>query len=94
MVFSIEIFNDTTLDLLRNLEKLHLIKLSDTATSTKGGTSKSRKRLTDEALIAKINEGEASGISYQFKGNEFNKLGDMLLKGQAVDWEKYKIVDQ
>ena len=94
MVLSIEIFNDTALDLLRNLEKLQLIKLGDSATSTKKSTAKSRKRLTDEELFAKINEGETSGISYQFKGNEFNSLGDMLLKGQAVDWEKYKVVDQ
>ena len=94
MVLSIEIFNDTALDLLRNLEKLQLIKLSDTPTSMKEGKAKTRKRLTDEELFAKISEGETSGITYQFKGNEFNQLGDRLLKGQEVDWEKYKIVDQ
>ena len=94
MVLSIEIFNDTALDLLRNLEKLQLIKLGDAATSIKGGKVKTRKRLTDAELLAKINEGETSGISYQFKDNEFNTLGDMLLKGQAVDWEKYKVVEQ
>jgi hypothetical protein len=94
MVLSVEIFNDTALELLRNLEKLQLIKLGDTATSIKGGKTKSRKRLTDAALLAKINEGETSGISYQFKGNEFNTLGDMLLKGQSIDWEKYKVVEQ
>lgn len=93
MVLSIEIFSDTTLDLLRNLEKLQLIKLGETATSTKEAKVKTRKRLTDEALFAKISEGESSGISYQFKGNEFQTLGDRLLKGQAVDWEKYKIVE-
>jgi hypothetical protein len=94
MVLSIEIFNDTALDLLRNLEKLQLIKLGDTAASIKGGKAKARKRLTDAELLAKINEGEKSGISYQFQGNEFNTLGDMLLKGQQVDWEKYKVVEQ
>jgi hypothetical protein len=94
MVLSIEIFNDTALDLLRNLEKLQLIKLGDTATSVKGGKAKTRKRLTDSELLAKITEGEKSGISYQFKGNEFNTLGNMLLKGQDIDWEKYKVVEQ
>ena len=94
MVLSIEIFNDTALDLLRNLEKLQLIKLSDSVISTQKGVATPRKQLTDEALFAKINEGETSGIAYQFKGNELSTLGDKLLKGQAVDWEKYKIVDQ
>ncbi len=94
MVLSIEIFNDTALDLLRNLEKLQLIKLGDVAIPEKGDKAKSRKQLTDEELYAKISEGETSGITYQFEGTEFNQLGDMLLKGQAVDWEKYKVVDQ
>ena len=67
---------------------------SDSVISTQKGVATPRKQLTDEALFAKINEGEMSGISYQFKANEFNTLGDMLLKGQAVDWEKYKVVEQ
>ena len=94
MVLSIEIFNDTALELLRNLEKLQLIKLGDAATSIKGGKAKTRKRLTDAELFAKITEGEKSGISYQFKSNEFSTLGDRLLKGQDVDWEKYKVIEQ
>ena len=94
MVLSIEIFNDTALELLRNLEKLQLIKLGDAATSIKGGKTKTRKRLTDAELFDKITEGEKSGISYQFKSNEFSTLGDRLLKGQDVDWEKYKVIEQ
>jgi hypothetical protein len=80
--------------LLRNLEKLQLIKLGDATTLIQEAKRKPRKKLTDDELFAKITEGETSGIAYQFKGNEFNQLGDLLLKGQAVDWDTYKVVDQ
>ena len=94
MALTIEIFNDTALELLRNLEKFKLVKLGQTTTTQKMVKSKSRKRLTDAKLLSKIQEGEKSNIAYQFEGNDFNKLGNMLLKGQAVDWEKYKITNQ
>jgi hypothetical protein len=94
MVIKVEILNDVVLDLLHNLEKLSLIKLDDTLTSLKSRQLNQSKQLTDAELFAKIKEGEASTSVYQFKGNELSKLGDMLLDGQAVERDNYKMTSQ
>ena len=87
MVIKIEILNDTVLDLLRNLEKLQLIKF-DTAATKKAQPQK------EVEFEKKIFASKASKVSYHFKGNQLNELVDNLLEQKAVDLEKYKIVKE
>jgi hypothetical protein len=87
MVIKIEILNDTVLDLLRNLEKLQLIKFDNAVT-------KVSQRQKEAEFEKKILASKSSKISYHFKGNELNELVDNLLAKTPVDLEKYKIIKE
>lgn len=85
MVIKIEILNETVLDLLRNLEKLQLIKFDKTVTKV----AQQQKEIDFEK---KILTAKASKTAYHFKGNQLNEFVDNLLEQKPVDLEKYKIV--
>lgn len=93
MVLKIEILNENALDLLKSLEKLHLIKLFSNSTANEVGT-KSRTKLTKAEFEAKVLASKSSKVSYHFEGNQFNDVVNSLIKEEFVDMEKYKIIEE
>jgi hypothetical protein len=92
MVLKIEILNENALDLLKNLEKLNLIKLFSNSTVKDEGV-KPRTKLTKTEFEDKVLAAKSSKVSYHFEGNQFNDVVNSLIKEEFVDMEKYKIVE-
>jgi hypothetical protein len=93
MVLTIEILNDNALDMLKSLEKLHLIKLFSNSTVKEVGSKPTRK-LTETEFEAKVLASKSSKVSYHFEGNQFNDLVNSMVKEESVDLEKYKIIEE
>jgi hypothetical protein len=92
MTLTIEILNDNALDLLKSLEKLHLIKFSNPV--VKKVKTKKKQILTDTEFEAKVIASKTSKISYHFKDDQFNELVNSMVNEEPVDLEKYKIIEK
>ncbi len=93
MVLKIEILNENALDLLKNLEKLHLIKLFSNS-NVNEEVKKSLTKLTDIEFEAKILASKSSKVSYHFEGSQFNDIVNSLVKDEPVNLEPYKIIEE